>query len=110
MRNSATRAPERRASTDAPALRPEELRGNLSQLQTELNGSMKCPAGRNQVYVRSLVTIQGTTPPRIALKCGLRRDIGESADVFLDEIRSKCCGDPEQCAAHRAFQNRRIPT
>jgi hypothetical protein len=99
-----------RARPEPPALRPEELNGNLSRLQNDLNREMKCPAGRNQVYIRSLVTMQGTTQPRMALKCSFRRDVGEPADVFLDEMRRLCCGDPQQCAAYRAFQNRHTPT
>lgn len=108
--------PDSSAATEAkqrvqpPALRPEELRGNLNRLQNDLNREMKCPAGKNQVYIRSLVTMQGTTPPRIALKCSYRRDVGESVDVYLDEMRRLCCGDPQQCSAYRAFQNRHTPT
>jgi hypothetical protein len=97
-------------SPQSPALRPEEKSGNLTRLQNELNRDMRCPAGKNQVYVRSLVTMSGTTPPRMALKCSYRRDIGEPPDVFLDEMRRLCCGEPEKCEAFRAFQNRITPT
>lgn len=103
-RSTATRP--KNAATSTPPLRPEELKGNLTVLQQELNRGMKCPAGVNQVYIRSLVTLKGTTPPRIALKCSNRRDVGDSVDVFLDQIRGMCCGDPQTCEAHRRFRQR----
>ena len=109
-RSSSAGAAATRTRPEPPALQPEELNGNLTRLQNDLNREMKCPAGRNQVYIRSLVTMQGTTRPRMALKCGYRRDIGETPDVFLEEMRRLCCGDPGQCAAYRAFQNRHTPT
>ena len=93
-----------------PPLTPEELTGNLSELQKELNREMDCPAGRNQVYVRSLLTGTSTTRPRIALKCALRRDIRQKPDVFYEHIRDVCCGDHEQCEAWRAMQERHVPT
>lgn len=93
-----------------PPLQPEEKNGNLSILQHQLNAAMKCPAGKNQVYIRSLVTLKGTTPPRIALKCSLRRDAGLSAEVFLEEVRSVCCGEPNQCPAYQQFKQRICPT
>jgi hypothetical protein len=99
-----------RIRPEPPPLRPEEHTGSLARLQNDLNREMKCPAGRNQVYIRSLVTMQGTTKPRMALKCSYRRDAGESPDVFLDDIRRLCCGDPQQCAAYRAFRDRHTPT
>ena len=93
-----------------PDLTPEELTGNLSQLERELNSNMKCVAGRNQVYVRSLLTGTSTTRPRIALKCPLRRDIGQPPEVFYEHIRDVCCTDPSQCEAWRAMQDRHVPT
>ena len=98
------------ALTTAAPLRPEEKTGNLSILQHQLNAEMKCPTGKNQVYIRSLVTLKGTTPPRIALKCSLRRDAGLSAEVYLDDVRSLCCGDPNNCAAYQQFKQRICPT
>ena len=110
-RDAKADAPKPKASANAaPPLRPEELKGNLSTLQQQLNREIKCPAGQNQVYIRSLVTLKGTTPPRIALKCSFRRDAGMTPDVFLDDIRSMCCGDPKACAAYQQFQNRFCPT
>lgn len=114
-RTKRTPEPSKSAASSAgasapPPLAPEELKGNLSLLERELNEQMKCPAGKNQVFIRSLVTVNGPTPPRIALKCSLRRDIGQKPDVFLDHIRGVCCNDPNQCEAYRRFKDRLVPT
>jgi hypothetical protein len=93
-----------------PPLTAEELTGNLSEIQNRLNREMKCPAGRNQVYVRSLLTGTSTTKPRISLKCALRRDIGQVPDIFYEHIRDVCCCDPDQCEAWCAMQERFVPT
>ncbi len=93
-----------------PPITPEELTSNLSILERHLNREMKCTAGKNQVYIRSLLTGRSTTRPRIALKCPLKRDIGQNPDVFYEEIRDVCCSDPGQCEAWRAFAKRHVPT
>ncbi len=93
-----------------PALTPEELTGNLSQMQNRLNAEMKCTAGRNQVYIRSVISGRRPSRPRIALKCPFRRDINRSPDVFYEYIRDVCCSDPEQCEAWRAFKKRFVET
>ncbi len=93
-----------------PPLTTEELTTNLSLLERQLNRQMKCTAGKNQVYIRSLLTGQSTTRPRIALKCPLRKDIGLTPEVFLEHIRDVCCTDPQQCEAWRKFESRYVPT
>ena len=93
-----------------PPLTEEEQQANLSELEKSLNAQMKCPAGRNHVFIRSLVTGNGTTQPRIALRCPYRKDIGLPAEVFYEHIRDVCCKDPNQCEAYRAFKHRRVPT
>ncbi|TWT42023.1 hypothetical protein RAS1_31500 [Phycisphaerae bacterium RAS1] len=93
-----------------PALTPEEMTGNLSVLEKNLNRHMKCPAGRNQVYIRSLIVLGGTTKPRIVLKCHLRKDIGQQGEVFYEHIRDVCCCDPEQCEAWRQLKERFVET
>jgi len=93
-----------------PPLTDEEQAGNLSVLERQLNEQMKCPAGKNQVYLRSVLTARGATPPRIALKCTYRRDIGLPKEVFFEHIRDVCCGDPEKCEAYRAFKKRFVQT
>lgn len=93
-----------------PPLTAEELTANLSALERKLNAEMKCTAGKNQVFIRSLLTGTGTTRPRIALKCPLRCDIGQKAEVFYEHIRDVCCCDPEQCEAWRAFKKRHVLT
>jgi len=98
------------AEAFGPAVTPEELGANLSKLEAKLNQEMKCPAGRNQVYVRSLLTGTSTTRPRIALKCPLRRAISLPPDVFYEHIRDVCCGAFQRCEAWRAMQERYVPT
>lgn len=93
-----------------PPITEFELKANLSLLERQLNREMKCVAGKNQVYLRSLLTGRGTTRPRIALKCHLRRDIGLSPDVFYEEIKQLCCGNPEGCEAYQAFKKRHVKT
>lgn len=103
----------RRLSVDeafGPPITAEEQKSNLTVLESNLNREMKCVAGRNQVYIRSLLTGRGTTKPRIALKCQLRRDIGEQPDVFYEHIRDVCCCDPEKCEAYRRFRARHVVT
>lgn len=100
----------RTAEAFGPPITPEEAQGNLSQLEKQLNGEMKCPAGKNQVYIRSLLTGRGTTQPRIALKCPLRKDIGEQPEIFFEQIRSLCCTDHEQCPAWRQMKSRFVDT
>ncbi len=93
-----------------PPLTPEELTTNLSLLERKLNREMKCTAGKNQVYIRSLLTGMSTTPPRVALKCHLRRDIGLPAEVFYEHIRDVCCCDPDSCPAWQKFKSRHVQT
>ncbi len=94
----------------APPLTPIELTGNLSDLERQLNRDMKCTAGKNQVYIRSLLAGLTTTRPRIALKCPLRRDIKLPADVYYEHIRDVCCADPNLCPAWQAFAERYVVT
>jgi hypothetical protein len=89
-----------------PPLTEEELSGNLSLFERDFNAKMVCPAGRNQVYIRSLLTGQGTTQPRIALKCTFRKDAGQDPEVFFEHIRDVCCCEPGKCEAYRKFQAR----
>lgn len=93
-----------------PPLTDVELRVNLSVLQNQLNGEMKCPAGKGQVYIRSLLTGRTTTRPRIALKCSLKKSIGQSHEVFYEEIKEKCCGNPDGCEAYKKFKDRFVNT
>ena len=93
-----------------PPLTLEERRANLTELEKSLNAKMKCHAGRNQVFVRSLLTAGGPTQPRITLKCSLRKDVGLDQHVFYEHIRDVCCGDPEQCPAYRDFKERFVAT
>lgn len=93
-----------------PPLTAEELTANLSELEDRLNRDMKCTAGKNQVYIRSLLIGCSTTRPRIALKCPLRRDIKLLPDVYYEHIRDVCCTDPNLCEAWRNFKARHVVT
>ena len=104
------RATPRLAEEFGPPLTLEEQRANLTELERRLNAEMKCPAGKNQVFIRSLLTGKGTTTPRIALKCHLRKDIRKRPVVFYEHIRDVCCGDYESCPAYQAFKERYVQT
>lgn len=104
------KAPSRTQQALGPPITDEELGANLSELERRLNREMKCPAGMNQVFIRSLVMAGGTSKPRIALKCHLRRDIGLPQEVFYEHIRDVCCANPESCEAYRKFKDRFVPT
>ncbi len=93
------------AHESGPPLTPEEQNGNLSLLERQLNSQMRCPAGRNQVYIRSLLAVGGTTQPRIALKCQLRKQAGLSLEIFYSDIKNTCCGNHEQCPAWRKMRD-----
>ena len=102
--------PRRVDEAFGPPLTPEELTTNLSLLERKLNKDMRCTAGKNQVYIRSLLTGGSTTRPRVAMKCPLRRDIGLTPEVFYEHIRDVCCGDHESCPAWQAFRARHVVT
>jgi DNA-binding NtrC family response regulator len=88
-----------------PAVTPEEMKANLSELENRLNRTMKCFAGQNKVFIQTQI---GTSSrPRICLKCPLRPDYGLPANVFYEYIREVCCGDPCKCQAYSAFQQAR---
>jgi hypothetical protein len=107
---SLLRKTSRAGQAFGPPITDEEAAANLSELEQKLNAEMKCPAGKNQVFLRSLLTGNGTTRPRIALKCHLRKEIGLPQEVFYEHIRDVCCTDPEQCEAYRALKERFVPT
>lgn len=83
----------------------EEAHANLTELEAELNRKMQCFAGKNQVYIQSVIVGQlRKTKPRISLKCPLRREHGDPPNVYYEYIRDVCCGDPSVCLAYQAFQ------
>jgi len=90
-----------------PPIGEEELRGNLSMMEKQLNAKMKCFAGRNQVYIQSRILGGSTSKPRICLKCSLRAEYGLSKDVYYEFIRAVCCGNPARCEAVCKFQTER---
>ncbi len=107
---SGLRPPLRTGQGFGPPLTKEESTISLTVLERNLNSQMKCPAGRNQVYLRSLVTGRGALPPRVTLKCRLRKEIGQPQDVYYEHIRDVCCGDPDSCEAWTKLKTRFVPT
>jgi FixJ family two-component response regulator len=90
-----------------PPITLEEQRTNLSVLESQFNKNMKCFAGKNQVYIQSIILGGRTSRPRVALKCNLRAEYGLEKDVYYEYIRDVCCGDPSRCPALRQFQAER---
>lgn len=104
--NSACAAPRPNCET-APTITDVERRSNLTQLEQRLNRGMKCFAGANQVYLRSVILGNGvTTTPRVTIKCPLRAEFGLTPNVYYEYIRDRCCADSEKCSAVRMFRQR----
>ncbi|MFQ5413418.1 MAG: hypothetical protein ACE5E6_03070 [Phycisphaerae bacterium] len=90
-----------------PPISPEELNGNISDLEKQLNRRMACFAGKNQVYIQSTILGGGrTSKPRTSLKCPLRKQFGHPPNVYYEYIRDVCCGDPAACPAYQEFKAR----
>lgn len=88
-----------------PPITPEEAEANLTELEAELNRRMQCVAGKNQVYIQSLIVGQlRKTRPRISLKCPLRAEHGDPPNVYYEYIRDVCCVDPSACPAWQTFR------
>lgn len=95
------------AMSGPPPISEEEMRSNLSMLEKQLNSRMKCFAGRNQVYIQSMILGGATSRPRICLKCSLRAEYGMSREVYYEFIRDVCCGETTRCEAVRKFKAER---
>ncbi len=89
-----------------PPITDEEEQANLTELETRLNRRMKCPSGKNQVHLQSLIVGLRKTKPRISLKCPLRADFALRPNVYYEYIRDVCCNDPSACPAVQQFQAR----
>lgn len=90
-----------------PPISQEEMGSNITDLEKHLNRRMVCFAGKNQVYIQSLILGGGkTSKPRIALKCSLRKEYGHPPDVYYEYVRDVCCGDPSACPAYQEFMAR----
>ena len=97
-------------SGEPPPITRKERSSNLSILETRLNRKMKCFAGKNQVFIRSLLSGGERSKPRICLKCPLRAEFGMNREVYFEFIRDVCCSKPRKCKAVQAFQARRRMT
>ena len=107
---STRRVSHRLMKAAGPPLTEDELNANLSELERRLNEEMRCPAGKNQVCIRSVLGGSGQTRPRIMLRCPLRKDVGLEPEVYYEHIRDVCCRNPDQCPAYEAFKDRFTPT
>lgn len=92
------------ATAAPPPISREELNSNVSLLETKLNRAMKCFAGKNLVFIQSMILGGGTTKPRICLKCPLRAEYGLNREVYYEFIRDVCCRSPSRCEAVRLFE------
>lgn len=91
----------------APPITDDERQANLTQLEQRLNHDMRCFAGKNQVYIRSVIVGNGvTTKPRVALRCPLRAQFRLPPVVYYECIRDRCCDNLEVCPALRFFRKR----
>lgn len=90
----------------AVPLTPAEQNGNLSDIERTFNRQMRCFAGKNQVFLQSLITGSHKTQPRICLKCPLRKEFGYTERIYHDYIRDVCIADHEACPAVQQFQER----
>ena len=95
------------AAAGPPPVTEEELRSNLSLLETSLNRNMRCVAGRSQVFIQSLLAGVMPTRPRICLRCPLRAEYGMPREVYYEYIRDVCCKEPDRCEAFRRFRETR---
>jgi DNA-binding NtrC family response regulator len=103
MQKTRDEAPE----NHIPPITEEEMSRSLADLEAHLNRQMECFAGKNQVYIQSLILGAGQkSKPRVALKCPLRRQFGHPPDVYYEYIRDVCCEDPSSCPAYREFSAR----
>lgn len=100
---AAALAVAKEAAAGPPPITPEELNTNLSVLENALNRRMHCTAGRNQVFIQSVVMGTTTTKPRICLRCPLRAEYGMPREVYYEFIRDVCCAEPLKCEAARRF-------
>ncbi len=95
------------ARGEPPPITEQEQAANLTELERRLNRHMQCFAGKNQVYLQSLIVgNMRTTKPRVALKCPLRKQYGMSPNVYYEYIRDVCCGNPAVCPAYQEFRAR----
>lgn len=103
--DQASRSSSGPAGTDSgpPPITDEELAGNLSMLESQMNQRMKCFAGKNLVFIHALIAGMKRSKPRICLKCPLRAEYGLNREVYYEFIRDVCCGDPLQCEAVQRF-------
>ena len=110
---AARRARAAASAKDETAVDTNQVDSSLTEQEHRLNKMMKCPYGRNKVYIRSLLTAgaQDTSEPEIALRCAVMAYVGQAAGGFnvvtQDYIERYCCGDYKRCKAYQEFRKRK---
>jgi len=97
----AKKSSRRKRAPQAPSLSEEEAR---------LNAAIRCPYGRNKVYIRSEILggIRGVSEPEIFLRCEVMAVAGLAEEGYnivpKGYIETYCAGDFEACAAYQAYR------
>jgi hypothetical protein len=83
--------------------------GSLTEEEKRLNDAMRCPYGRNKVYIRSLLTgTSQTSAPEICLRCKIIAHVKLAPEghnvVDKAYIEEYCCGHYEACPAYRKYR------
>jgi hypothetical protein len=86
-----------------PPITSEESGPSLSQLVNHLNGTMKCFAGRQQVFLHSFLESGQKAEPRVCLHCFIRNGLRLPHYVYYEHIRDICCGTPAKCEAMKSY-------
>jgi len=81
---------------------------SLSELEARLNREMKCPMGKNQVYIHgSIIRASDGDPPEIRLRCKLRTMRGDRDPIGLAYIEKVCTRNPKLCPSYRSYYEER---
>ena len=86
---------------------------SLTAEEKRLNQLIRCPHGRNKVYIRSVIDGQsdGTSKPELALRCAVMEYVGQAVGgyniVQKDYIEKVCCADYVHCRAYQEFLRRK---
>jgi hypothetical protein len=92
---------------------PSVSEPSLTEEERRLNRAMRCPYGRNKVYIRSSLdgASRAALKPVLALRCDIMAHVGQAAAgyniVFKEYIERFCCADCQRCPAYQEFSKRR---
>lgn len=81
---------------------------SLTEKANRLNCEMKCPMGKNQVYIHgSIIRASDDDPPEIRLRCKLRTMRGDRDPIGLRYIENVCIRNPKLCPTYRNYHEER---